>query len=174
MIRGHSLPVEATMSTLRVSLGLGLSVMIHSCVSAQQFFSDGKTIGGWTRYDEYGLDETYHFGMPVRGQTFWNQQIAVRYHKQPNRIYFYDHLVSRTFKGFYDESEGRYFNLPDQYRRPRIEEIREEWFQPLDDMPFLRNMFRNQCERPFPEGSPALKGAERLEEPPSPPALPGK
>jgi len=152
-----------------------LICLAATCTTAnaqEQFYTDGKTINGWKQWPKYGLDETYHFAKLSPRDTFWQQQIAVRRYDQPDKIFFYDHLVTRTFKGYYDISEGRYYTLPDRFRRHRIRDIRPEWFQPLDDMPYLHNMFKKPCQNPIVKGTQKAVGAAELATPPDPLPLP--
>ncbi len=133
---------------------------VRAADPAIQFYSDGKTINGWIRVPERSYDMTWHFFKATDDTIGWSQELAVKYYTIDDKIFYWDIGREREFKGYYDAAKGKYFRLPPQFRRPLLQLIRPEWFQELDDMPFLRNLAKHPCV------VPDVTSGNRLEPPP--------
>ena len=108
-----------------------------------QFYTNGKKIGGWTRDTTNRLRSTFWFAKHPEDSLAYKQQIVIIYEADPTKAYYFD-STTKAFVGRFDMQSEQYSLLPKQFRRERLEAIDKSQFPPPGPMPTIGTML----ERP--------------------------
>jgi hypothetical protein len=108
-----------------------------------QFYTNGKKIGGWTRDTANRLRSTFWFAKNPEDSLAYQQQIVIIYDADPTKAYYFD-STTKEFVGRFEMKSEQYSLLPKQFRRERLEAIDKSKFPPPGPMPTIGEML----ERP--------------------------
>jgi hypothetical protein len=110
-----------------------------------QFYTNGETLNAWTVNKDAGLMSTFWFVKNPQNSLQYQQQIAIVYDNEPERVYYYS-LAEKKFIGRLEIKTGKYSMLAPQDRRQKRTDIPAGAFPPADDPPSVGEMFPQPAE----------------------------
>jgi hypothetical protein len=133
--------------TLLAIAAVALSAALTGTARAQlqlnhpdQFYTNGETLNAWTVNQDAKLMSTFWFVKNPKNSLSYQQQIAVVYDNDPQRVYYYS-LAEKKFIGRFEIETGKYSMLAPQDRRQKRKDIPDGAFPPADDPPSVGEMF---------------------------------
>ena len=105
-----------------------------------QFYTNGVHIDAWNPDEAKQQIVTLWFGKNPKDSISFRQLVAICKDNQTDKIYYYD-LVGRRYVGRYDMRTDKYSVLSPEHRLRNLNDIKEEWFPPRDEMPAIGDLF---------------------------------
>ncbi|MFH5803783.1 hypothetical protein [Alienimonas sp. DA493] len=111
---------------------------------------------GW----HYSAPSRYHYRVyyykPYPTYTSYRRRYVVYYPSRPRYVYYYNPYSHRYLGRFDLEAEGekKYSKLAEKDQKENLEEIPEEAFPALDQMPLIPDAEDGERMAPLPEGLP--------------------